>query len=294
MFRINYENDDQTQQRWGSDSQLLFTAPKDGEYLVRVTDIRGFGGEEYPYTLTVRPRQPDFALKIEGKDPAVSPGSGREFTLKLERHDGFEGPVRVDITDLPEGFTATTPIYIQAGQDIAVGAIYAELNAPAPETELAEASKLTATATIRGDQVERAVGSLGEIKLGDAAKILVKILPDGDSGQPGEDGSLEFFLEPGQTITARVKATRVGFDQRIELGSDDSGRNLPHGVYVDNIGLNGLLIVEGQTERQFFITAAPGVPETTRLFHLRATGDGGQASLPAVLHVRRPKAVAAR
>jgi hypothetical protein len=54
---------------------------------------------------------------------------------------------------------------------------------------------------------------------------------------------------------------------------------------VDNIGLNGLLIVEGQIEREFFITASPIAKPGTRRFHLRATADGGQVSLPAVLRV---------
>ena len=54
-----------------------------------------------------------------------------------------------------------------------------------------------------------------------------------------------------------------------------------------NARLNGLLIVEDQDERTFFITAAPMVPETSRTFHLRATVEGNQASLPVTLHVRR-------
>ena len=82
-----------------------------------------------------------------------------------------------------------------------------------------------------------------------------------------------------------VKATRHNFTGRIELGGDDSGRNLPHGVYVDNVGLNGLLIVEGQTEREFFITASKVAQPGARLFHLRATADGGQVSQPVVIRV---------
>ena len=100
-------------------------------------------------------------------------------------------------------------------------------------------------------------------------------------GQP-----LEFSIRPGETISARVRSIRHDFTGRIELGGDDSGRNLPHGLYVDNIGLNGLLIVEGQTEREFFITASKiAKPGTVRQFHLRATADGGQASPPAVIRV---------
>jgi hypothetical protein len=82
-----------------------------------------------------------------------------------------------------------------------------------------------------------------------------------------------------------VRADRRDFKSRIELGGEDSGRNLPHGVYVDNIGLNGLLIVEDQTEREFFITAARKARPGTRLFHLRANGDGGQCSQPVLLRI---------
>ena len=47
----------------------------------------------------------------------------------------------------------------------------------------------------------------------------------------------------------------------------------------------GLLIVDGQTEREFFITAARKARPGTRLFHLRANGDGGQCSQPVLLRI---------
>jgi hypothetical protein len=56
-------------------------------------------------------------------------------------------------------------------------------------------------------------------------------------------------------------------------------------VFVDNLGLSGLLIVEGKDEREFFITAAPKAPVGRRLFHLRTDADGGQTSLPVMLNV---------
>jgi hypothetical protein len=100
---------------------------------------------------------------------------------------------------------------------------------------------------------------------------------------PGEP--LEFTIRPGQTITVKVKAARHDFSDAIDFGREDSGRNLPHGTFIDNLGLNGPLIVEGQNEREFFITAAPKTPPGRRLFHLRAGPDGCQTSLPAVLNV---------
>jgi hypothetical protein len=60
---------------------------------------------------------------------------------------------------------------------------------------------------------------------------------------------------------------------------------MPHGVFVDNIGLNGLMLLEGQNEREFFITTAKWVPEMSRPFYLKSSVDG-ITTLPVMLHVR--------
>ena len=64
--------------------------------------------------------------------------------------------------------------------------------------------------------------------------------------------------------------------------------NLPHGVIVDNIGLNGVLIAKDQNEREIFLTAAKWVSETDRLCFAVENQAGKQASLPVLLHVRNP------
>jgi len=63
--------------------------------------------------------------------------------------------------------------------------------------------------------------------------------------------------------------------------------NLPHGVIVDNIGLNGVLIPKEQNERQIFLNAAKWVPETDRLCYAIENQAGRQTSLPVLLHVRK-------
>ena len=141
------------------------------------------------------------------------------------------------------------------------------------------------TPMIDGREVIQELGSLGDLKLAEKPKLTVAIL-DADGKGPTVPGEpLTFKIRPGETIQARVKADRHDFADRIELGGDDSGRNLPFGCYVDNIGLNGLLIVEGQSEREFVITASPVAKPGRRLFHLRATADGGQCSAPVILEV---------
>jgi choline dehydrogenase-like flavoprotein len=64
VFRVFYENDDEATQRFGADSQIIFTPPADGDYVVRLTDVRGAGSaskpDDYRYTLTIRsPREAD-------------------------------------------------------------------------------------------------------------------------------------------------------------------------------------------------------------------------------------------
>jgi len=45
------------------------------------------------------------------------------------------------------------------------------------------------------------------------------------------------------------------------------------------------LIVEGQQERDFFLTASPVARPGRQLFHLKADTDGGQCSPPVVIEV---------
>jgi hypothetical protein len=285
-FTIYHQNDDESRRRFGKDSKLTFTAPADGDYLVRVSDVRGFQGEDFKYTMTIRPRRPDFKLTVGGFADGVPKGSGREFNVKAERLDDFEGPIRIDITDVPKGFHVTSPLIIEAGQLMAFGAIYTGKDTAMPENDFAI---VRATATINGKEVTHDIGKLGNIKPIDKPKLLVQVTTnENDAARTGTiSDPLEFNIAPGETISARVRVERNGFNSRVELGSHDAGRNLPHGVYVDNIGLNGLLIVEGQTEREFFITADDWVPETTKHFHIRTTAEKGIVSNPLILHVQK-------
>ncbi len=288
VFRLNYQNDDDPSRLSGTDSMLLFTAPTTARYLVRVTDTRGFGGgTNHAYRLSVRPQQPEFTVRVDGMNPKVSPGSGREIRFVATRREGFEGPIRIHLDRLPAGFTASTPVEIEAGQIRAVAVLYAAVGAADSMEASDRAVRVSATAEIQGREVRRELGDLGNVQLDAAPKVTVEILPGPDRSVVRQEAGrpMELLIRPGQTITARVRADRRDFKSRIELGGEDSGRNLPHGVYVDNIGLNGLLIVEDQTEREFFITAARKARPGTRLFHLRANGDGGQCSQPVLLRI---------
>ena len=66
--------------------------------------------------------------------------------------------------------------------------------------------------------------------------------------------------------------------------------NLPHGVIVMDIGLNGVLIPEKKSKRRIFLQCAPWVKPQERLCHARAREVGNPTSRPLLLRVVDPQA----
>ncbi|MEO0448461.1 MAG: WD40 repeat domain-containing protein, partial [Verrucomicrobiota bacterium] len=130
-WTLYYENDDDAQRRFGSDSRLTFTAPQDGSYLARVSDVRGFSGPDSTYTLTIRSPDPHFTVSVKGKDK-ISPGSGKELEVNITRIDGFEEEIELTVTGLPPGFTATSTS-VQPGHTQAIILVSATPNATLSE-----------------------------------------------------------------------------------------------------------------------------------------------------------------
>lgn len=305
VFPLNFENDDDGERKLGSDSRLRFTVPADGAYLVKVTDTRGFGGDKHDYSLTVRSPKPDFTSSLAGgKDATVAAGSGTRVTFQIERSDGFDGDVRFDVAGLPEGFSISSPTIIQAGHLQARAVLSTTLDAKekAPPKEAWANVKITATATIHGQAVTKEAGTLGEIKLADKPKFVVFLNLDRPTLKAGENNAApatdsrtppddipELVIAPGTTITAMLRINRAeNFNNEQRFDVD----NLPHGVIVDNIGLSGVMIRQGETERQIFLTASSWVTDSTRLIYGISQQEGNQASKPVRLVVRKPGQVA--
>jgi hypothetical protein len=283
VFTLTHQNDDDGERKLGSDSKLTFTAPTNGSYLVRVTDTRGHGGDRFAYRLVVREPQPDIAVSLAGANPTVNAGSGQSFTVSAERTDGFDGEIRVDISGLPEGFSVTTPLVIQAGHSEAKGTLYAALDAPKPAGTNAGVTKFSATATIASQAVTKDVTGLGTIKLGEKPKLWVSLEPDAATNSTAP---IVLTLAPGQRLPAWLKIQRHGHEDLVTFFVE----NLPHGVIVDDIGLNGVLIPKGEEERQIFLTAAKWVPEQDRWCYAIEQQAGKQTSRPVLLKIRKPGA----
>ncbi len=119
LFTLYYGNDDGGP-FYGKDSYLEFTAPATGEYLVRLRDSRGAHGPRYAYRLTIAPPEPDFTMSVAPANPNVPRGSRVPVTVFAFRHDGFDGPIEVQLTGLPAGVTASTGTILPGHHQVAV------------------------------------------------------------------------------------------------------------------------------------------------------------------------------
>jgi hypothetical protein len=255
------------------------------------------------FDIALTNREDNFGIHFEGKIKIPKDGS-YEFILasddgsllfidgkKIVDNDGLHGKVRKNgKVNLKAGMHAIRVGYIEAAgmEELYVGwkgPGFAETPLSLTDAAPASFAKVTATARINGKAVTHAVSNLSGLKLVAQPKLTVNVMPASGKLAPGKP--LVLTIAPGETISARVVIERNGLKGRVSFGSHDSGRNLPHGVYVDNIGLSGLLIVEGQTAREFQITADQWVPEMTRRFHLKTSLEKGIVSQPIILHVRK-------
>lgn len=295
VFTLNYQNDDSGDRKLGRDSSLTFTTPADDRYVVRVTDTRNWGGERFVYALSIREPKPDFSVKLAGMNPTVMPGASVGFSYRADRRDNFADPIRIDITGVPAGYFISTPLLIEAGHDLISGSLHAMPDA----AKDADWSKLKITATSKG--LVHDAGGFGKVTLGPKPKFIIVLEPDA-GGKPvmrdpaNETKPLELTLVPGQTVKAWLRAIRSGDNGIINL--DVHG--LPHGVIIDDIGLNGVQIRAGENERPIFFRAAKWVQDQDKLCHgaissARNEHDsaGLQTSFPILMKIRKA-GVAAR
>ncbi len=275
VFRLNYLNDDDELHELGTDSRLMFTAPADGDYLVRVTDTRGFGGDRFIYRLIVREAKPGFSVAVEGLNPVIPRGAGRGFTVRVNRIDGFDGPVTVNFGYLYP-FAFSPSITVEAGHVEAQGTIFLPKTWPTtrPLSPPPWPLRISATATVEGNAVTKQLGEIAKLSPGAEAPTTVELAPIDAAARAIE-------IHPGQRAAAwlRVKRGPIKGPMTFEV------ENLPHGVIVADIGLSGVMIPDGQEERQIFLQCAPWVLPQERACHAKALQGDAPTSSPVTLRV---------
>jgi hypothetical protein len=93
-------NDDNTDKGAGltthhADSYLAATLPKDGSYLLRLSDTQHKGGPEYAYRLRLSAPQPDYALRVVPSSINARAGATVPVTVYALRKDGFSGDIAI-------------------------------------------------------------------------------------------------------------------------------------------------------------------------------------------------------
>jgi hypothetical protein len=221
-------------------------------------------------------------FKLETNEVTLRPDVGAEFVVSAERFDGLDGDIQVEFDQLPTGIQIASPLFIEKGQCKAIG----QIRTKTPLAEIPKEFEITliAKGRIADQEVVASNRPKLKVKVNDKPTMLLKLV---DKNDPDDAPPIETLkIKPGQTISAKLVIQRGDLAGDIAFGGDDCGRNLPHGCFVDNIGLNGLLIPAGQSSREVFITAAPIVQPQRRLFHLRGNVDGNPTSLPVELIVQ--------
>jgi hypothetical protein len=278
LVRLPYRNDDGGP-GYGKDSRLRFTAPADGEYIVRLRDVRGMHGEDYAYRLTVRAPAPDFRLSVEPRNPNVPVGGRIPVTVTALRLDDFDGPIEVSIEDLPAGLSASRGV-IEPGRVSTTVLLSADENA-----QLDRAVPLRVSGKGQDGARHLAHWASPEDKL-----KLIALMPKPDVTM--EAKTREVVLEPGKTATVEVEIRRNNnFGGRVPV----EVYNLPPTVIVANVGLNGVLIQENENHVTFTLQAlenAEAIDQPIVLsgnIETRADQQNEYASGPIVLRVPAKK-----
>lgn len=288
LTRIYYRNDDGGP-GYAKDSYLEFTAPADGEYVVKLADARNEyakrgGAKDFAYRLNIREPRPDFRLAINPRNPNVPRGGSVPLTVTAFRTDGFDGPIEVELQGLPAGLEATRGV-IGAGQVNATILLVAKA-----EAKLDQAVPLQAIGRAKTSQGELARYASPEDKL-----KLIALMPPADVSMTAVTRVVD--VEPGGTADVEVTIVRQnGFGGRVPVQI----MNLPPRVRVLDVGLNGVLINENETKRSFTIEALASAEPIEQIIYV-----GGQtetrsplqsvysAPQPILLRVKAAKQVTA-
>ena len=187
---------------------------------------------------------------------------------------GYDGPIELEVKGLPKGVAAKSET-IPAGQDSAVILVEAAEDA-APGVE-ATPFEIFGKAKI---------GNRDVVKTADAGQSfrVVSVLPPPDLVVAAEPK--EIVLEPGRTMAVTLHVQRRNkFQGRVPCNV----LNLPPGVRVVNLGLNGVLVPEGETSRTFTLKAEDWAQPIEQPIYVVATAESNSptfhASPPLILKV---------
>ncbi len=271
---LTYVNDDGGS-TFGKDSRVTFDVPADGDYLVRVEDVRGMGGDLFAYHLVVRRPHSSFRISLGTENPNVARGGTTLVPVNVTRIDGFDLPLEVRAENLPDGMTSSPALIAgdELGGFLSLSAgPGAAVFTPPTWSVRAQARPITTSVDSR---------SVAEQTLdpGGPAGGWITVTPEPNLKIEAQPTRVE--IRPGEQATMKLSVVRTpAFKGRVPIDV----KNLPQGVRVLNIGLNGVLITKAQTDRTVTLTVDPWVSPLTRPFYAvgKAESAGTEDSSPPI------------
>ena len=280
VFHLTWRNDDGGP-GYGPDSRLDFVTPRDADYIVHLKDVRGLEGPDFAYHLTLRDSVASYELEADTDNPNIPKGGSVPLTVAADRLEGYEGPIRIQVTGLPRGVTASAAA-IPEGQNstVVVLSASADASADAPPASI----QILGHASVNGHDLVRVADA-------DARLQLASVIPPPDVVVAAEP--TQIVIKPGQeaTVTLRV-SRRNGFKGRVPCDV----LNLPPGVRVVNVGLNGVLVTQSQTARTFTLRAEDWAKPVEQPIYVVGQVESNSptlhASAPVMLRVENRQEVA--
>lgn len=216
-----------------TDSRILWTAPADGDFTLKVEDrLTSRGGPRFAYRLRMAlAPQPDFRLSVPNDTLTIERGKQANLKVNVERVGGFAEEIELEFVGLPEGIVVTN-------NKIAKGQPTAQVTLkPEDRTKIQ-----TVAVTIRGK------AKLADKELVRTAQILPGLNPNPQNVNwtpgilPSEQMYLAVgmptpfkfagifetkFFPRGSVYTRRYPLQRNGFDGPIEVSlADRQNRHL--------------------------------------------------------------------
>jgi hypothetical protein len=267
-----------------TDAAISYTFPADGDYQLVVQDLEGRGGPEFAYRIEVTAAVAPFSVS-SAADVLNVPAGGTAAVNVVASRRGYNGPIQITVTGLPEGITAI-PTAIGPGR---LGATLTLVGTGKAKRGVAKSVRIVGTATIGKKTVTDVADINAALKALSAgypfpaptlrSELMAAVAPPAPFATAVEPQTVS--IAKGKKATVKIKLTRgKGITEAVALSAPKAPRR-----DVKKLGLPpGLTVAvkpvpKGRNEVQLVISATARVPKGPFTIVLTATHKKGKATL---------------
>jgi hypothetical protein len=248
---------------YGKDSRFEWTAPSDGPFALKITDLHSRGGDRSSYVILAEEAKPDFELACDPDKLNVGPGSRVPLFARITRKNGYKGPVTLAWENLPEGVSAS-PLTIPPSMTEGVVVVSAAPDAAAGARLIRVVGKgdggLIRTATPRQEIYLPGGGrrtlpmETMAMAVTDPSDIVVNVTKNRLELSPGDTAPLEVEIKRHEPFAGSVNLAIV-----LQHLGGIHGNPLPKGVTLQEAGSKTLL-GPAETRGKLILKVAPDAP----------------------------------